>query len=137
MAVLLDTCAVIWLGNGDRMSASGLAAIQQAAATGEVFISPVSAWEIGYVHVDPKKNITFQPSPLLWLQAFLLRPGVRIVPLSLTAAVDASALPGPIHADPADRMLIATARELGASIVTRDRRILDYGRLGHVDVIAC
>ncbi|MCC6469879.1 MAG: type II toxin-antitoxin system VapC family toxin [Alphaproteobacteria bacterium] len=137
MAVLLDTCAIIWLGGGARMSAASIAAINQAAVSGEVFVSPISAWEIGYVHADPRKDVSFQPSPAVWFQAFLLRAGVRLVPITVNAATEAATLPGPIHADPADRLLIATARELGASIVTRDRKILDYGRRGHVDVIAC
>ncbi len=45
-------------------------------------------------------------------------------------------LPGSFHADPADRMIVATARIAGAMLVTRDRRILDYGELGHVAVMA-
>lgn len=137
MALLLDTCAIIWLGNGDRMSPASLSAVQKAAATAEVFVSPISAWEIGYAHADPKKDIHFLPSPDVWFKAFLMRVGVRLAPFSVMAAIDASALPGTIHGDPADRFLIATARELGAAIVTRDRRILDYGRQGFVDVVAC
>jgi PIN domain nuclease of toxin-antitoxin system len=46
-------------------------------------------------------------------------------------------LPGELHADPADRLLIATARQLGVPLVTRDRRILDYAAQGHVDAIPC
>jgi PIN domain nuclease of toxin-antitoxin system len=46
-------------------------------------------------------------------------------------------LPPPIHKDPADRLLIATARSLNVPIVTRDRFILDYAEAGHVDAIVC
>lgn len=137
MAILLDTCAIIWLGNGDRMSPTSLAAIQQAASTGEVYVSPISAWEIGHAHADPKKNIHFLPSPDVWFKAFLMRVGIRLALLSVTAAVESAALPGEVHADPADRFLIATARELGATIVTRDRRIIEYSRQGFVDVLSC
>lgn len=137
MVILLDTCAIIWLGNGNKMSAASLAAIQQAASAAEVYVSPISAWEIGHAHADPKKNIHFLPSPDVWFKAFLMRVGIRLAPLSVTAAIESSALPGDVHADPADRFLIATARELGATIVTRDRRIIDYSRQGFVDVLAC
>ena len=62
---------------------------------------------------------------------------MRLAPLSSKAAIAASCLPGQVHRDPADRLLIATARELGVALVTRDRRILDYAARGHVQAIAC
>jgi PIN domain nuclease of toxin-antitoxin system len=64
-------------------------------------------------------------------------PGVRLTPLAPEAAIEAAFLPGPLHRDPADRLLIATARDLGAPLVTRDALILAYARQGHVDVIPC
>jgi PIN domain nuclease of toxin-antitoxin system len=60
-----------------------------------------------------------------------------LLPLSHRAAIAASSLPGRFHRDPADCLLIATAREFGVPLVTRDRRILDYAGQGHVDAIAC
>ena len=64
-------------------------------------------------------------------------PGVRLAPVSASIALSAWRLPEPIHGDPADRLLIATARELNVKLVTRDRVVLDYATLGHVDAIAC
>ena len=52
-------------------------------------------------------------------------------------AIDSSLLPGPLHNDPADRLIIATARHLGAAIVTRDRRMFDYAEAGFVDILRC
>ena len=54
---------------------------------------------------------------------------------STKVAVDSTRLPAPVHGDPADRILIATARRVGATLVTRDAKILDYGRQGLLDVI--
>jgi PIN domain nuclease of toxin-antitoxin system len=67
----------------------------------------------------------------------LATEGVRIEPLSPEVLIDSSYLPGNLHRDPADRILIATARSLGLTIVTRDRIILDYADQGHVRALAC
>ena len=62
----------------------------------------------------------------------LLQPGQ-----SPEIAIDASHLPGDLHGDPADRLIVATARHLGAAIVTRDSRIIAYAGSGHVRVVPC
>jgi PIN domain nuclease of toxin-antitoxin system len=77
------------------------------------------------------------PSAQSWLADLLGRPGFRAVSLEPEVALIASYLPGNFHRDPADRLLIATARDLGGPLVTRDRRILDYAAHGHLDAIAC
>jgi PIN domain nuclease of toxin-antitoxin system len=60
-----------------------------------------------------------------------------VTPLSPEAAIEAAFLPGRLHRDPADRLLIATARQLGATLITRDELILAYARRGYVDAIPC
>jgi PIN domain nuclease of toxin-antitoxin system len=124
--VLLDTCAIIWMVQEQPMAAAALSAIGQAAATGSVLVSPVSAWEVGLLATRRRQPLTFRPTPVTWIERLLARPGIRAVPLPHTVAVSAALLPGELHGDPADRMLIATARELGVPLLTRDRRILDY-----------
>src|ERR1700754_2994363 len=108
--ILLDTCAAIWLANGDAMSNRSMAAIRSAATRGDVLVSPVSAWEVGLLAA--KRGIIFQPSPRDWFSAFLARPGIRLVALTAEAAIDSSFLPGTVHGDPADRLLIAQARHI-------------------------
>ena len=135
--VLLDTCASIWLFEQQPMSAASLEAIRFAAGIARVLISPVSAWEIGLLARRPRGTLAFQPSPYDWFTDLLALPGMRLTPLSFRAAIAASYLPGQLHGDPADRLLIASARELGVPLVTRDRRILDYAAQGHVEAIAC
>ena len=119
------------------MSAASLHAIRTASAVVRVLVSPVSAWEIGLLARRPRGTLSFQPSPQSWFADLLALPGMRLTPLSARAAIAASYLPGQLHSDPADRLLIATARELDVPIVTRDRRILDYAAQGHVQAIAC
>jgi PIN domain nuclease of toxin-antitoxin system len=62
-------------------------------------------------------------------------PGVTITELSPEIAIESTRLPGDVHGDAADRMLIASARVLGAVLVTCDERILDYAASGHVRVL--
>lgn len=119
------------------MASGALSAIRQAAATDSVLVSPISAWEVGLLATRRRQPLTFRPTPVMWIERLLARPGIRPAPLSHRVAVGAASLPGKLHGDPADRLLIATARELGVPLVTRDRRILDYAEEGHVDTIAC
>jgi PIN domain nuclease of toxin-antitoxin system len=135
--LLLDTCAAIWLANGDAMSAPSRSAIRAAAGKGEVLVSPVSAWEIGMLAARPGSSVSFTPGPEAWFDSLLTLSGIRLLALTPRAAMAASFLPGRVHGDPADRLLIAAAREVGASLVTRDAKILAYAKQGHVKAVRC
>ncbi len=76
-------------------------------------------------------------TPAAIFRAFLRLPGVVLEDLTADILIDSSLLPTPIHGDPADRIIIATARALDLTIVTRDRLILDYAADGHVRALAC
>jgi len=139
-AVLLDTCALIWLANGDPMTSVAAAAIVNAGLADGVFVSPVSAWEVGLLS-KPKSGrnatVRFMPDPKTWFARVMAGPGIRKASLTPAIAIDASFLPGELHGDPGDRLIVATARYLGVPIVTRDRRIAAYGQDGHVQIIPC
>lgn len=138
--VLLDTCAVIWLANGDPLASSATAAIIHAGSAGGIFISPVSAWEVGLLS-QPRAGrnlaVKFTPDPKTWFTRVMAGPGIRVASLTPEIAIDASFLPGELHGDPGDRLIVTTARHLGVPIVTRDRRIIAYGQNGHAQVIPC
>jgi PIN domain nuclease of toxin-antitoxin system len=137
-SVLLDTCAAIWLANGAPMSNEALTGITRAAAGDGLIVSPVSAWEIGLLsRAKSGRSVSFLPDPHTWFARLMAAPGVRTAPFTHEIAIAASYLPEPLHSDPADRLLIATARNLIIPIVTRDRRILDYAAAGHIAAIAC
>jgi PIN domain nuclease of toxin-antitoxin system len=123
-AVLLDTCAVIWLANGDPMAPEALAAIEHAARHGGVFVSPVSAWEVGMLS-RPKPGrepvVKFLPDAQTWFARVMAAPGVKEARLTARIAITASYLPGEFHRNPGDRLIVATAREMGVPVVTRDR----------------
>jgi PIN domain nuclease of toxin-antitoxin system len=134
-AVLLDTCAVIYVANGDAIAAGARRAIREAALDEGVLVSPISAWEIGMLAA--RRRVEFHPDAKRWFLDFLAQSGIRVTPLSSEAAIDAASLDDPFPGDPADRLLVSTARHLDVPIVTRDRSILAYGRSGRVKSIAC
>ena len=136
--VLLDTCAVIWLANRSKMRQAALDAIFHAGLHEGVFVSMVSAWEIGMLHLSkPAGRPNFAPDAKSWFARFMAGPAIKPAPMTADIAIDASDLPEPVHGDPADRLLIATARHLGFPIVTRDRKIANYAELGHVSMVLC
>ncbi len=136
--LLLDTCAVIWLANGN-LSQPVVNAIILAGLAAGVFVSPISAWEVGMLS-NPRGNrpaLQFLPDPKAWFAKVMAGPAIREAALTPEIAVDASYLPGDMHGDPADRLLVATARHLGIPLVTRDARIIAYGEQGFVQVLPC
>jgi PIN domain nuclease of toxin-antitoxin system len=139
-AVLLDTCAVIWLGNGNPLHQHAMASVVRAGLSGGIFVSPASAWEIGLL-AKPRpgrgRSLQFEPDPKTWFARFATGPGIRLAELTPSIAIDASWLPGDLHGDPGDRLIIATARHLRIPIVTRDSNIIAYAAAGHAEVIAC
>lgn len=138
--ILLDTCAVIWLASGTQLSPVVMAALLHAAATDGLVVSPASAWEIGLLS-RPRQGrppaVQCLPDPKTWFARFLSQPGIRLTLISPAIAIDASYLPGDFHADPMDRLIVATARHHGIPVATRDRKILDYAAAGYLAVIPC
>lgn len=133
--LLLDTHAAVWLVAGVALQEDGRTAVRSALADGGLLFSAVSAWEIGLLVA--KGRLHFSVSPHQWISHLLRQPGMMGLPLSIGAAVESSHLPGDFHADPADRLLVASARVEAVTILTRDRRILDYAAAGHVEAQLC
>lgn len=134
--LLLDTHAVLWLDMGIELSPGAQDAIDSARGEDGVLVSAVSAWEIGTLVRKGRIRLDIPPGD--WMARLLRGIGLRPVALSMEAAVAASTLPEPLHGDPADRLLIAMARELDVPLVTRDGLIHRYAQeTGAVRVIAC
>lgn len=134
MKLLLDTHVWLWLAAGDRrLPLRHARRIARAARDGSLFVSPISAWEVALL--EQKNRIRLGRSVDLWLDDALAQPGLNVASLTPRIAAASCHLPAPFHPDPADRMLVATARDLGATLVTADERILDYARAGHVSVL--
>ena len=133
---LLDTCAVIWFAHDEPLSAETDALFEDVDMASErLMVSAMSAWEIGML--IGKGRLPTTKEAIGWFQDFVARSRVEIMPASAEVLIASSFLPQPIHNDPIDRILIATAREHDLTIITRDRAILSYGVAGHVKVLAC
>jgi len=81
--------------------------------------------------------VRFMPDAKTWFARFMAGPGIREAPFQPDIAIDSSWLPGEMHGDPADRLIIATARHLGVPVVTRDGKIIAYAGTGEVSVVPC
>lgn len=134
--LLLDTCAAIWLAADAPLAGGALEAIAAAGDAGlPLQLSPVTAWEIGLL--ARKGRFRAALSPQRWFEQLCAIPGVALCALSPAILLNASFLPGDLHGDPADRMMAATAREHGFTLLTRDRALLAYAAEGHLAAIAC
>jgi len=134
-AVLLDTHALVWLVVGDgQLRLAVRRRIETAAQAQQLWVSAITPWEIGMLVA--KGRLVLDRDVMDWLQAALSLPGIRVAPLEPALAVASTRLPGALHGDPADRLIVATARHLGATLVTADAALLAYGQLGHVGVLS-
>ena len=99
-----------------------------------VRVSVLSVWEVGML--EAKGRIELPLGCLEWVQRALEAPGLALVPLTTEVAVASSRLPGAFHGDPVDRILVATARDLDATLVTQDSKILAYSKEHHLPAIS-
>jgi PIN domain nuclease of toxin-antitoxin system len=129
--LLLDTCTIIFLSYGSQISAKSRSALSARM----LWVSPMSAWELAMLMAAGRFKSPLQPEP--FLETFLRETGSEICSLPISVIMAAPFLPGILHRDSIDRILIATARALRLVLVTRDRAILDYGAAGHVRTLAC
>jgi PIN domain nuclease of toxin-antitoxin system len=135
-SLLLDTHAAIWITEDQPLASSAIDAIDAAYRTGStIFVSAITAWEVGLL--VSRNRLSLVAKPERWFQRLLAIPGVKLADLSPDILIASSFLPGEPPKDPADRIILATARDLGATLVTRDRLLLKYGEAGQVSTVAC
>ena len=134
--LLLDTCAVIWVAEDHPISHKAAAALDEAhAADRFVYVSPITAWEVGLLVA--RGRLTMIVKPQLWFERLLDVPNMRLAEMSPDLLISSSFLPGEPPRDPADRIIAATAREYGYTLMTRDRLLLDYAEQGHIQAVCC
>lgn len=129
--LLLDTCALLWLANGAEMTAES----RSALATKNLHVSPISAWEIA--NLVRKSRIAFTLPVASWFRQTTNKMAAATPQLTVEILANSCGLPGSPPDDPADRIIIATAREADMTLVTRDRQIIEYSRSGHVRALVC
>jgi PIN domain nuclease of toxin-antitoxin system len=126
LPLVLDTHVWIWLMDQQtrELSRTAVEAIRHASRQTVVYVSAISFWEIAML--TARKRVTLSLDCLPWVQQATRAPGIQVAALTPPIAVDSTRLPGQPHGDPADRIIMATARQLGARLVTCDRQILNY-----------
>jgi len=132
--VLLDTHVWVWLMLGDnRLGSANRRMLEKAVPDGQVRVSVISVWEVAMLEI--KGRLALAADCETWVREALAAPGIRLAELTPQIAVSSTRLPGVFHGDPADRMLIATARESDAILLTADQAILQYSSEGHVHAV--
>ena len=136
MDLVLDTCALLAFARADPMPAGVVTRIDTALAARVAYVPAVVALEIAQKCSRGRFELLADASARAWYERSLRRFPWREIPISASIALAAYELPEPFHRDPADRLIVATARLLDCPVVTVDERILDYGRHGHVATLA-
>lgn len=132
--ILLDTHVVLWFFQGDtRLGRDKRTLIEDESARDGVGVSAITPWEIAMLVA--KARYSLGQDIHSWMQAVLTSPGLFLAPLEPAIATGSNQLPGELHSDPADRIIVATARYWKCPLLTADRAILSYGDQGHVAVL--
>ncbi len=122
--IVLDNHIWVWWVNGSSsLTAVQLHHIQTHARTG-LGISAISCWEVAKLVEGGRLVLSI--AVLDWVRQALRQPGVRLLELTPEVAVESTQLPPPFHQDPADQIIVATARIFGCPLLTADSRILNY-----------
>ncbi len=125
MSILLDTHVLVWWVSGcHRLPARVLRTIEHCLEEAEVLVSAITAWEISML--IEKGRLLLGMDVECWLDTVSGNEGLRFVPVNREIAIKSTLLPGNFHKDPADRMIVATARSLGIPLVTADEKILSW-----------
>lgn len=124
--LLLDTHVLVWLDEGNpRLGKTALQTINESLASGQLGVATISFWEVAML-ID-KQRLSMQTELADW-RFELLQAGLLEIPLRGTTAIRAGQLPL-FHGDPADRLIVATAIENGATLITADEKILSWKQL--------
>lgn len=129
--IVLDTHTWVWWVHGDEKLTPSQVEIIQANEDGVIGVSAISLWEIAKLVEYDRLEL---PVPLeKWFSLALSYPGIQVIDLTPEIAVESTRLPGEFHKDPADQIIVATARILKCKLVTSDEKILKYPHVKTVE----
>lgn len=132
---LLDTCALLWLLEKADLDKAALEQIDAAARNSSLWVSPISAWEVGVL--SARGQLVLSMPVETWFDQILELPGVGLAELRPGIFIDSTSLPGDPPGDIADQLMVAAARAYGLTLVTRDKALLDYAARGYIQAMAC
>lgn len=130
--LVLDTHILIWYLEGIKLSDKEITLIENVRNNNKLYISAISVWEIALL--VNKEKIVLSISLDEWLNKVKCICGLNIIDLSLDILINSCNLTNYTHKDPADRMIIATCRNINSHLITYDERILDYGKRGYIKI---
>lgn len=126
----------MYLVADEPVSDAASAVIDDAGEAGEpLYVSPITAWEVGMM--VGKGRFRLSQTPEQWFRRLIALPGIALCALTPEILMGSWSLPAGLNKDPADRIIAATAREFGYTVLTRDRALLAYGEEGHIRALAC
>ena len=132
--LLLDTHVWIWLMLGEKLTMKTQALIEEYAESGCLFLSCISLWEVSMLASKNKIHLDRPCSE--WIDAALDDPIINLITLTPAISVESAYLPGEFHGDPADRIIVATARVELLTLLTRDEKILVYSNDKYLNSVA-
>jgi PIN domain nuclease of toxin-antitoxin system len=128
MKYLLDTHTWIWWHmRPQNLSDKVISVISDTSQYSELLLSAIPPWE--FSKLIEKGRLGISCDPIDWIESALDMPKLRLVPLSPIIAYRSTVLPQPFHSDPADQIIVATAREENATILSRDAGLLSYAHV--------
>lgn len=128
MPTLLDTHTWLWwVAEDRRLSPAARRAIERSQARDDLLLSLISIWEVAK-KVEKAQLVLDRPVDQ-WLDQAASRPGLHLIELTRPILVESCRLPAPFHGDPADQIIVATARDREAMVVTKDQRIRSYANV--------
>jgi PIN domain nuclease of toxin-antitoxin system len=124
--IVLDTHVLLWWASGEtgQLTSAAQHAIEDELREGQIMVSSISAWELAMLVAHGRIDLSMDVSE--WLHIAGQIEAVNFVPVDNTIAIKSIELPGTFHKDPADRIIVATARHLAAPLLTADEKILAY-----------
>lgn len=123
--IILDTHVLLWfISDFDKLSKKAAQKINSEIKEGAVFVSSISIWEICLL--IKKDRLKLKMDFDVWLMEVESLPFVQFVSVDNQIAAKSVNLPGNFHSDPADRIIVATARKLGLTVITADEKIRKY-----------
>ncbi len=132
---LIDTHLWLWLQKNDRnfIDEILIAEVETWQQKSQAYVSAASIWEIAIL--VSLNRIKLPHTVEEWVRTGTTGDGFRLLELTPDILIESTRLPGELHRDPADRMLLATARLEDLTLVTRDKVLIRYGKLGFARVI--
>ena len=122
--ILLDTHTWIWSHSATKLLSDNVKILIKQTQTDQRAIASISIWEFAMMVTKGRINVKIDPKR--WLNNAIGKSGLQVIELTPEIAMESCNLPGGFHKDPADQIIVATARTHNLTLLTKDRKIIEY-----------